>query len=238
MSPRLKTYSSLETLRKDIISCRLCPRLVEYRENVLPKKAFINEPHWRKPVPGYGDPNAWLMITGLAPAAEGGNRTGRIFTGDKTSQFLAKALYDTGFANQPVSESKEDGLELSGCYLTAAVKCLPPQHRPTSEEILNCNCYYQNELRLLRNLSHVLVLGKVAFDAFVLATQARARAWAGGTSKPIQFAHGAHYQIEGLPMLYASYHPSPRNTNTGTLTEKMFQELLSKIIKEHRLEYD
>lgn len=224
MKCQLKQYPSLEALRKQVITCTLCPRLVEFRENVPSRKSFENETYWRKPVPGFGDPNAWLLITGLAPSAHGGNRTGRIFTGDKTSEFLFKALHAAGFANRPISISKDDDLVLKACYLTAAVKCVPPNNRPIPQEILNCNCYYQNELRLLKSLTHVLLLGRLAFDAFVLATQLRKR-----VKTPLRFAHGARYQVEGLPIIYSSYHPSPQNTNTGKMTEKMFLDLLHQM---------
>jgi uracil-DNA glycosylase family 4 len=222
----MKTAKELKILHDEVIRCHLCPRLVEYREHVAPRRAHLDEIYWRRPVPGFGDPKAWLMITGLAPAAEGGNRTGRIFTGDATSRFLFKALYHFGFANQPNSESVNDDLILNGCYLTAAVKCVPPQNKPTRHEFRNCSRYYQRELELLKELKCVLALGKLAFDAYLYF----AKSIGIGISK-LKFAHGAYYELSGVPDICCSYHPTPRNTQTGTLTEEMFFNLF-KIIKE------
>lgn len=215
---------SLHELRDQIIACRRCPRLVQFRENVPPIPKYKDQKYWRKPVPGFGDPHAWLLITGLAPAANGGNRTGRLFTGDGTGKFLMKALFEAGFANQPFSESSNDGLSLHGCYLTAAVKCVPPGNKPLQQEVLNCHSYYKNELALLKKLTAVLVLGKLAFDAYLLFAKNL-----GHSVKNFRFSHGSQYVIDGLPTLYASYHPTPRNVNTGTLTEDMFCQLLNKI---------
>lgn len=219
----------LQLLHDEIVTCRRCPRLVEYRENVPPKPAFSDQSYWRRPLPGFGDPKAWLLIVGLAPAAHGGNRTGRIFTGDGTSQFLVRALHQAGFANQPFSTALNDGLKYHGCYLTAAVKCAPPGDKPTREECLTCNDYFQTELSLLKHLTHVLVLGKFAFDGFLLAMKAQ-----GHHVKGLKFSHGASYQLDGSPLLlYASYHPSPQNTNTGKLKEQEFLEILFKMKNEH-----
>lgn len=160
----------------------------------------------------------------LAPAADGGNRTGRIFTGDPTGRFLFKALFSMGFANQPFSESIDDGLFLKGCYLTAAVKCLPPWHKPTRQECLNCLPYYVQEINMLTNLKAVLVLGHLAFNSFLLSLKK-----SGMDTKGLSFKHGASYQLNNGLTLYCSYHPSPRNVNTGTLTEKMFFDLLNLI---------
>lgn len=224
MSKPSNKSKSLPILREEIIHCRLCPRLVDFRENVPPRPAFQDQVYWRKPVPGFGDPNGWLLMTGLAPAAHGGNRTGRIFTGDLSARFLMKGLYQSGFANQPNSDSIDDGLKLNGCYITASVKCVPPANKPTRQEFLNCSRYYQNELGLLKNVSKVLVLGKLAFDAFIFYAKSR-----GFSTKNVVFFHGARYQIGTLPTLYCCYHPSPRNTNTGRLTEKMLLDLLNFI---------
>lgn len=213
-----------EAFRKTVIHCKKCPRLVDYRENVLPKPAFKGQKYWRKPLPGFGDQRAWLLITGLAPAADGGNRTGRVFTGDGSGRFLVKALYSLGFANQPLSESVDDGLILHGCYLTAAVKCVPPQNKPTRQECRNCNPYYEQEMELLTELKTILVLGRFAFDAFLMILKKD-----GISTKGVTFKHGASYQLENGLKLYCSYHPTPRNVNTGTLTEKMFIDLLKAI---------
>lgn len=209
---------------KTVIHCRKCPRLVEFRENVPPKPAFVNQKFWRKPLPGFGDHRAGLIVVGLAPAGDGGNRTGRIFTGDGTGRFLIKCLYKIGFANQPISEFLNDGLILKDCYLTAAVKCVPPQHKPTRQECLNCNPYFVQELEMLTELKAVLVLGRFAFDAFLLTLKKKEI-----PTKGLVFKHGTSYVLSNGLKLYCSYHPSPRNVNTGTLTEKMFLNVLKKI---------
>lgn len=221
-------FSSFPPLKKCIVDCRRCKRLVHYRETVPPRKAFEDEEYWRKPVPGFGDEAGWLLLTGLAPAAHGGNRTGRIFTGDNSALFLIKMLYEEGFANQPFSIGLDDGLKFRGCYMTAAVKCVPPDNRPTKEELIHCHDYYLNELMLLKNLKCVLALGKFAFDAFLLSAKRL-----GFSTQGKKFKHGTRIQWSGLPDLYASYHPSPQNTNTGKLTEAMFRKLLQKIKADH-----
>lgn len=223
----MKKTSSLKVLNKKVVHCTLCPRLVNYRENVPARPPYEKEPHWRKPVPGFGDASAWLMILGLAPSPLGGNRTGRIFTGDKTGDFLIRALYRQGFANQPTSKSREDGLLLTGCYLTAAVKCVPPSHKPIPQEFLNCSRYWQNEMQLLPHLFGVLALGKFAFDVYIRYAKQKE-----SLTKKHVFKHGEVYSFDSLPFLYASYHPSPQNTNTGVMTEKMFDLVLEKI-KDH-----
>lgn len=215
---------SLRTLNQTIIQCRLCPRLVAYRESVPPRTSFKNEEYWRKPIPGFGDPHAWLLLLGLAPAAHGGNRTGRVFTGDESGRFLFQNLYEAGFANQPNSDHRDDGLELTGCYITAMVKCAPPQNKPLPQECRNCSQYLENELELLDHLKAVIALGKYAFDAF--KGQAKQR---GANVSGMNFAHGASYNLPGLPTLYGCYHPSPQNTYTGKFTSEMFQELLHTV---------
>lgn len=213
-----------ERLNERIIGCTRCPRLVEFREHVPFRKAYAHEKGWRKPVPGFGDENAWLLIAGLAPSIEGGNRTGRIFTGDGSARFLIKVLYEAGLANQPTSLTRDDGLQLKGCYITATVKCVPPDHRPSRQECLNCFPYLENEFFLLKNLRAVLALGKFAFDSFqdFLITQ-------GALQKRESFAHGKAVSCPGWPTLFATYHPSPQNTNTGLLTEEMFLSLLERL---------
>lgn len=219
--------SHLDKLNQMIINCRLCPRLVEYRENVKPRASFRGERYWRKPVPGFGDAKAKLLIVGLAPAAHGGNRTGRVFTGDESGRFLINALYECGLASQPISISRDDGLQLKGCYITAAVKCVPPANKPTYKEILNCGRYLYREIDLLDDVRTVLALGKIAFDAYVIQLKKK-----GLINQSLKFYHGAKYKIQGGPTLYASYHPTPRNTHTGTLTKGMFLSLLHEIRKE------
>jgi uracil-DNA glycosylase len=211
-------------LNRKIIACRRCPRLVAFRENVPFRKGLKEEKGWRKPVPGFGDPRAWLLILGLAPSVEGANRTGRIFTGDGSARFLIKALYQGGFATQPFSESIDDGLQLKGCYLTAAVKCVPPQHRPLKEESLNCSGYLENEFFLLTHLRAVLALGQLAFESFQAFLIKE-----GVLNKREPFAHACEVKSPGWPTLFGAYHPSPQNTNTGKLTEEMFLSLLQQI---------
>ena len=227
MSPRQGGPPGIEALRRRVISCRKCPRLVKFREGVVPRASYSGDAYWRKPVPGFGDIAGRLLVIGLAPAQHGGNRTGRVFTGDASGRFLVKALHATGFANITVSESLGDGLVYDDCYLTAAVKCVPPGDKPTELEFRNCSSYLRAEIGLMRNLRSVLALGSLAFGAYV--------AYLGATGvevKGAKFGHGAVYAFDGLPRLYASYHPSPRNTNTGLLTSLMLEEVLHRIRSE------
>jgi uracil-DNA glycosylase family 4 len=214
-------------LQNEIISCRKCPRLVDFREKVAKekKKQFINFDYWGKPVPSFGTPDARLVIIGLAPAAHGGNRTGRMFTGDGSSRFLFKHLYLTGFASQPVSENREDGQYLIDSYITASLHCVPPDNKPTSDEIRTCAGFLEREFPLLSNCRAILALGSVAFDSVIDF----ARSYYAAKGR-LAFSHGKRYFVaEGFPELYASYHPSPRNTQTGKLTSSMFLSLLKKI---------
>lgn len=221
------SYMSLDEISRDVISCRLCKRLVSYRESVEPRASFKDQDYWRRPVPGYGDPNARLVVIGLAPAAHGGNRTGRIFTGDESGRFLVRCLYKAGYANQPRSESRDDGLMLYDCYLTAAVKCAPPANKPTKDEFDRCSIYLNSELDLLRNARSILVLGQFAFNSFIRYARSK-----GVKVRGVKFKHGKSYKFDGLPKLYASYHPSPRNTYTRKLTENMLVSLLRRIRRE------
>jgi uracil-DNA glycosylase len=210
-----------------VVDCRRCPRLVEYREGVARKKRkeFLNWEYWGRPIPGFGDPNASLLIVGLAPAAHGGNRTGRVFTGDRSGDFLYKVLYKTGFANQPTSKSTDDGLTLKGAYVTAAVKCAPPDNKPTIDETSNCSAYLASEIDSLRNLKAILCLGQFAFNAVLRMIQNKydLPKYSG------RFGHGRVLKLgEGIPLIVCSYHPSPRNTQTGRLTEKMLLSVLGK----------
>ncbi len=223
-----KTSEAFESLEKRIIACERCPRLVKHRQEVarLKRKEFRDWDYWGRPVPGFGSHEARLLVIGLAPAAHGGNRTGRVFTGDPSAQFLMKHLHEAGFANQSHSLSRDDGLQLNGTYITAAVKCVPPDNKPIPKETENCSEYLAEELRLQRSVRAVLVLGRFAFEAYrrFLTNQFGLR-----TSR-LKFKHGAVYRFGGhYPTLYASYHPSPRNTNTGTLTPRMFTGVLKKI---------
>ena len=175
-------------------------------------------------MPGFGDLDGRLLIIGLAPARTGALRTGRIFTGDASARFLVRALHSAGFANQPVSESRGDGLVYTDCYLTAAVKCAPPGDRPTPAEFRNCSQYLDGEISIMKNLSSVLALGAMAFRAYVDHLSRR-----GVGVRGIKFSHGAVFRFDGRPSLYASYHPSPRNTNTGVLTQGMLVRVLRRI---------
>ena len=222
-----KTISNgLDELGERVVGCTRCPRLMAYAKMAAARKTarYSDWEYWAKPVPGFGDPNARLLIIGLAPATSGALRTGRIFTGDASSRFLVRALHKAGFANQPVSESVDDGLVYTDCYLTAALKCAPPGDKPTRQEVENCAEYLEGEVRLLRRLESVLVLGALAFGAYrdFLARSGR-------DVRGMKFSHGGVYPSEGSPTLYCSYHPSPRNTNTGKLTQGMLVRVLSKI---------
>jgi uracil-DNA glycosylase family 4 len=217
-------HKSFKTLNGCVTECRLCPRLVKFRENVPEKKQFAGQTYWRRPVPGFGDPDAYLLILGLAPSAQGGNRTGRIFTGDESARFLFQALHKEGFANQPTSTSIDDGLKLHGCYMTAAVKCVPPANRPTPLEEKHCFPYLVNEFALLKKVTAVLALGGIAFKEYLRYVKAR------GSHR---FRHGEKHLIEGFPTVYTSYHPSPQNTNTGKLNLSMLCNVLKQIKADH-----
>ena len=226
----MKRKETLVELTDTIVQCRRCPRLVRYRETVPPRKRFGSERYWRRPVPGFGDPEASLVVIGLAPAAHGGNRTGRVFTGDESGRFLVRALYEAGYANQPTSEARDDGLVYTDCYVTAAVKCAPPHDKPTAEEFENCGSWLDSELRLLTKAKAVVALGKGAFDAYLSYANSH-----GAITKGLRFSHGKKYALGRLPTLYASYHPSPRNTHTGKLTMKMLLALLARIKRDNVL---
>lgn len=219
---------ALTAIREEIVGCRRCPRLVAYRERVAVerKREFRSEVYWGKPVPGFGDPSARLVVVGLAPAAHGSNRTGRVFTGDRSAAFLVRAFHETGFANQSTSIRRGDGLHYSDLYLTAAVRCVPPDNRPKPDELAQCLPYLVREFRALRETRAYLALGGFAWGATL-----RAAAEAHGVEVPrVEFAHGACAVLgPGRPLVYGSYHPSPQNTNTGKLTGPMLTELLRRI---------
>lgn len=218
---------NFEQLSSEVCACRLCPRLVQFRENVAVRTPPLHEEPWRRPIPGFGDPHAWLLILGLAPSANGGNRTGRIFTGDLSGKFLMGCLYNTGFANQPHSEHRNDGLQLKGCYITPGVKCVPPENRPNQHEIITCRRYLKREIALLASVKTVLVLGQMSLKMYRDYLQDE-----GHVLPALAFRHGAVFTVENLPTVYASYHPSPQNTQTGKLTSEMFESLLRRIIAE------
>ena len=189
------------------------------------RRQFMQWNYWGKPLPGFGEPGAKLLILGLAPAAHGGNRTGRMFTGDGSAQFLMAALYKFGFANQPSSLSADDGLRLQGAYMTAVVRCAPPKNKPTLKEIQTCERYWTEELRFLPNVRVVLALGRVAFDTYVKYLKGH-----GVETKEFKFRHGALYKPpDPHPVLAASFHPSRQNTQTGRLTELMFDSVVREV---------
>ncbi len=217
----------LSDISRTVIACKACPRLVRYREMAAREgEARTGKPHWGRPVPGFGDPGAQLLVVGLAPAARGANRTGRIFTGDKSAAFLSAALYRAGFANQPRSEAKEDGLRYQRAYVTAAVRCVPPENKPTPKETLTCRPFLVEEMRALPRLRIVLCLGKLAWDSSFLAAQLAY----GVQGRRTVFTHGSQHPLgAGLPTLWGAYHPSPRNTQTGLLSPAMFDRELRAI---------
>jgi len=213
--------TKLQVLNREIVACRLCPRLVEYRERVAKTKrrAFMDWEYWGKPVPGFGDPKAKLLIVGLAPAAHGGNRTGRVFTGDRSGDFLYKALYDAGFASQPTSTSIDDGLTVSNVYIAASVRCAPPDNKPTPEEFRNCRPYLEREIALLPGLRVVVVLGKIAMDTYLTILKSQGKI---ERRSAFDFGHNRlHRTGPDQPVLICSYHPSQQNTSTGKLTASM-----------------
>ncbi|HVB88054.1 MAG TPA: uracil-DNA glycosylase [Candidatus Dormibacteraeota bacterium] len=218
----------IDELNREIVCCRKCPRLVRYRETVAREKraAFRDWEYWGRPVPGFGDPHAQLIILGLAPAAHGANRTGRMFTGDRSGDFLYQALYRAGFASQPTSKNRNDGLELRNAYITAAVRCAPPANKPLPPELANCRPYFERELELLRPRA-ILALGGIAMRAYLGYLKDRGVI---ASLAAFPFHHGASYELgANLPRLFASYHPSQQNTFTGKLTEKMLEDVLNDI---------
>jgi len=214
-------------LHQDVISCQLCPRLVTHRKMVsqVKVKRFRDQLYWGKPVPGFGDPRAKVLIIGLAPGAQGSNRTGRAFTGDRSGELLYQVLYDTGLCNQPTSVSCNDGLELTRCYITAVVRCAPPANKPLPEEFDACRPYLVREIQLLKNVCVVVALGKLAFDQYLKTCRVMGHEIP--SPKP-QFSHGAVVPLSWGITLLASYHPSQQNTQTGKLTYTMFAQVFLK----------
>jgi uracil-DNA glycosylase family 4 len=218
--------SGLQILQKTIVECRQCPRLVAYREEVARTKVrrFKEWEYWGKPLPGFGDPQARLLIVGLAPAAHGGNRTGRIFTGDRSGDWLYSTLYSFGFASQPDSLSRDDGMKLKDCFITATVRCAPPGNKPLPEEFRRCRPFLIQELQLLQQVRAVVALGKIAFDGYLEACRAMGRS----LPRPLPaFGHGRIHHLPWGMTLIASYHPSQQNTFTGKLTVQMFREVFA-----------
>jgi len=213
--------SELEKLNAEIIQCRKCTRLVEWREEVarVKRKAYIDQEYWGKPVPGFGDPNARVVVVGLAPGAHGSNRTGRNFTGDASGGFLYPALYRAGFANQPTAMSRNDGLVLNNLYLTASGRCAPPANKPTTEELNNCEPFLERDLEILKP-TVIVCLGRIAFERVLRIYSVRNSAW--------KFGHGALHRMDNGTWILCSYHPSQQNTLTGKLTATMFDEIWTK----------
>ena len=222
--------------QSEIVDCRRCPRLVEYREQVARTKVrrFRDWDYWGRPVPSFGPVGAQLLIIGLAPAAHGGNRTGRVFTGDRSGDWLYRALYNSGFANQPTSTHRSDGLRLIDCYITAAIHCAPPDNKPLPSEFVNCRPYLLDELQQLKRVKVVIALGMIAFKTYFSARKQL------GMENPIPlppFGHGLIETLSDSTAVISSYHPSQQNTQTGKLTEKMFDDVFSKARKllDHRI---
>jgi uracil-DNA glycosylase len=226
--------SDLAALDRQVIECRRCPRLVAWREQVARERraAYASEEYWGRPLPGFGDPDARMLVLGLAPAAHGGNRTGRIFTGDRSGDWLFASLWRTGFANQPTSVSRDDGLALRGCFITAAVRCAPPANRPLPAERDNCLPYLVSELSLLRAVRVIVCLGGFAWEVAFRALTAL------GVAVPRprpRFAHAATVQVDRWTLL-GCYHPSQQNTFTGRLTEEMTDEVFARAAQLARLD--
>lgn len=217
----------LRRLNSEVVACTRCPRLVEYREKVAREKrrAYRDCDYWGKPVPGFGDPSARVLILGLAPGAHGSNRTGRPFTGDASGKFMYPVLYETGFASQPEATNRNDGLQLNDLYITAAVRCAPPDNKPLPEELANCAPYLDRELAGLRELKVIVALGKIGFDAYLNALKRRGLL---KSKKEYVFRHGASYAMPDGNRLLASYHPSNQNTQTGKLTRAMFVRIFKE----------
>jgi uracil-DNA glycosylase family 4 len=220
--------ASLLTLNRQVIACRRCPRLVAWREKVAREKrrAYRDCDYWGKPVPGFGDPNARVVILGLAPGAHGSNRTGRPFTGDSSGNFMYPVLHRTGFASQANGTHRGDGLVLTNAYITAAARCAPPQNKPTPRELANCAPFLDRELACLAKVRVVVALGRIGFDAYLNHLR---RAGVIESRRDYAFGHGAEYTTPDGRTLVASYHPSNQNTNTGKLTEAMFTKLFERV---------
>lgn len=232
MKPRLQSQptlsKALEELQKTVVSCTRCPRLVAHREEVarVKRRMYLDWNYWGRPLPSFGDPEARLLILGLAPAAHGGNRTGRMFTGDSSADFLFRTLHRFGFASAPTSRCRDDGLVLHDAYITAALRCAPPANKPLRDELASCEPYLLEELSLLREVRVVLGLGKIAFDAYLRSCTAR------GLSLPSprpRFGHGVTYPMPDGTRLVGAYHPSRQNTQTGRLTAEAFDEVFEGV---------
>jgi uracil-DNA glycosylase len=221
----------LEIIQDEIIACERCPRLRDHCTHIaaVKRRAYRDWEYWGRPVPGFGDPHARVLILGLAPGAHGSNRTGRMFTGDESGNWLYRVLHRAGFASQPTSVSRSDGLRLDSLYITAAARCAPPGNKPLPEELRNCRPFLERELDALGDVKVVVALGKIAFDTYLGIMKSRGII---ASRAPFIFGHNREYQIApGQPVLLASYHPSQQNTSTGKLTEKMLLDVFRKARK-------
>jgi uracil-DNA glycosylase family 4 len=217
----------LKVLNAEVISCTRCPRLVEYREQIAREKrrAYRDCEYWGKPVPGFGDPHARVLVLGLAPGAHGSNRTGRPFTGDASGNFMYPVLHETGFALLPTATARDDGQTLTGLYITAAVRCAPPDNKPLPQELANCAPFLERELEGLKDLRVVVALGRIGFEAYLNYLKRRKMIVG---KREYEFRHGAEYALPDGRVLLASYHPSNQNTQTGKLTRPMFLEIFQE----------
>ncbi len=224
----MQTKIQINKLNKSIISCSKCKRLTSFRKKVAKekRKQFQNETYWGKPITGFGDYDAKILLVGLAPAAHGGNRTGRVFTGDRSSEFLYKCLYNSRLSNLPNSLSKNDGLKLNKAFITTALKCVPPQDKPLKKELDNCFKYFAQEINNLKNLKVIIALGKIAFDACIYFYKSNFE-----LKEKYLFGHDKIYKLPDNILLAGCYHPSPRNVNTGRIDEKKMTNLFNKISK-------
>lgn len=224
---RYTLQMQMDDIQRAIVHCQRCSRLISYCQRIAleKKREFRHEIYWGKPVPGFGDPRAEIWIVGLAPAAHGANRTGRMFTGDSSGNWLYAELYAKGFAKQPASLSKEDGQKLTGVFISAAVRCAPPDNKPTRDELLNCEVFLDEEYRALKKVRYILVLGKIAFDSLLSLLERQGET----LPKPRpRFQHGTVFQI-GEKKIFVSYHPSRQNTQTGRLTKKMWAAIFQNL---------
>ncbi len=228
MLTKTKNKSNFDKLKKKIIACNKCPRLVEFRKKISTekRKQYINETYWGKPITGFGDHNGKILFVGLAPAAHGGTRTGRVFTGDKSSDFLYKCLHKAKISNQSKSEHINDGLKLKKAYITTALKCVPPEDKPKKKELDNCFNFFNSEISSLKNLKIIVALGKIAFDACKYLYKSKYN-----FNDKIKFAHDKIYKLPNNILLVGCYHPSPRNVNTGRINEKKMTNLFRKVLK-------
>ncbi len=228
MQIKTNNKSNFEKLKKNIVTCNKCSRLVKFRKKISTekRKQYINETYWGKPITGFGDPDGKILFVGLAPAAHGGTRTGRVFTGDKSSDFLYKCLHKAKISNQSKSEYINDGLKLKKAYITTALKCVPPGDKPKKNELDNCFKFFNSEISYLKNLKVIVALGKIAFDACKYFYKSKHN-----FTEKINFSHDKIYKLPNNILLVGCYHPSPRNVNTGRINEKKMTNLFKKVLK-------